>query len=72
MATRFYGRKGGSKVLEFPVRPPSKKQIKKKSRLMERLSAKRDPPKEAIKKQQISKQVQSPEFKQQLTELATK
>lgn len=66
---RFYGRKGGSKINEFAFRPPSKKQIKKRARLMETLSAKRDPHKEKLKSHQIRRIVADPGLKDKIREL---
>lgn len=66
---RFYGRKSGSKAGEFAYRPPSKKQIKKRARLMETLSAKRDPRKEKLKSQQLKRMVADPGLKDKIREL---
>lgn len=63
------GRKTGSSALEFPVRAPSRKQLRKKSKLMETLKEKRDPVKEKIKLENIRKQVQSEGFQKKLQEL---
>lgn len=69
---RNFGRHGGQKASEFPVRPPSKKQLKRKAKLVARLELKRDPKKEAIKMRRLEKQASSPkldaEFKNMIAE----
>lgn len=63
------GRRNGSKALEFPTRSPSKKQLRKKNKLIESLKLKRDPAKEKLKLENIKRQIQSPDFQKNMKEL---
>jgi hypothetical protein len=51
------GRKGGSKILENPSRPPSKKQARKRANFILEQKAKRDPRKEKIRQHNLEYQV---------------
>eukprot|EP01033_Poteriospumella_lacustris_P015530 gene15531-11111_t len=63
---RHMGRKTGTKFLEFPVRAPSKKQQKRRSKFMERLSSQRDPQKEAIRMSKMDRQYSNPKIEEEL------
>ena len=62
-------RKSGSKAMEFPVRPPSKKQLRKRRKLMEALSLKRDPVKEKIREHNVMDQLESMDVSKRVAEL---
>lgn len=63
------GRKSGSKAMEFTVRPPSKKQMRKRRKLMEALALKRDPVKEKIRDQNIMNQIENMDVSSRVAEL---
>ncbi len=66
MVKRYMGRKSGSRAIEFARRAPSKKQLKRRAKLMIRLGQKRDPKKEAIQDKKVLRQLDNPKLGDEL------